>query len=285
MAGVHGNEPAGIRALERVMGQLNRDKAGLRGRVVALRGNLKALAQRERFLSQDLNRMWTDHRIFTARHKAPAQRHAEEQELLALLDILGELDRSQHHPKVLIDLHTTSAPGGHFSVVEKDPLSLQLADSMQAPVIMGLTRALIGTTATYCVEQGWSGLAFEAGQHHDPRATEDHAAAIWTVLSEMGMLTGGYAAEARQQQQHLRRVNQGLPGFVEVVYRHAIHQRDGFRMQPGYINFQAISAGEVLAKDQRGPIVAPFDGLMLMPLYQPRGADGFFLIQPVREEV
>jgi succinylglutamate desuccinylase len=38
-----------------------------------------------------------------------------------------------------------------------------------------------------------------------------------------------------------------------------------------------VAAGTLLARDDGGEIRAPFDGLLLMPLYQAQGSDGFFL--------
>ena len=52
-------------------------------------------------------------------------------------------------------------------------------------------------------------------------------------------------------------------------------------MVEGYKNFQKVEEGEVLAQDKSGKIVAPEDALVLMPLYQQQGEDGFFLIKEV----
>lgn len=282
VGGIHGNEPAGIRALERVFARLERDQPELKGRFVGLRGNLQALRFRERYLERDLNRLWTEAHIQLTRERQRRARTLcpEDRELLALLEVLGHWDQTSFHPKILIDLHTTSAPGGRFSVVEDDPRSLQLASALHAPVIMGLTKALIGTTASYCVDRGWHGLAFEAGQHHDPRAIDDHVAAIWTILQALEALPPELQAHAETCSVHLQAEAQHLPDLVEVVYRHVIAAQDGFRMRPGYINFQPVEAGEHLADDRQGPILAPFNGLILMPLYQSQGADGFFIVQP-----
>lgn len=282
VGGIHGNEPAGVKALERVFARLQRDQPELKGRLIGLRGNLRALGFRERYLERDLNRLWTEEHIQLTRKRQHLGRALcpEDQELLALLEVLGQGNQAPFYPKILIDLHTTSAPGGRFSVVEDDPFSLRLASALHAPVIMGLTKALIGTTASYCVDQGWHGLAFEAGQHHDPRAIDDHVAAIWTVLQALEVLPPRLQAHAEACSVHLRAEAQHLPDLVEVVYRHVIAVKDGFRMRPGYVNFQPVEAGEHLADDGQGPILAPFNGLILMPLYQPQGADGFFIVQP-----
>lgn len=63
---------------------------------------------------------------------------------------------------------------------------------------------------------------------------------------------------------------------------HAIKKGDNFVMQPGYKNFQPVKKGEILATDKNGAISAQEDGLILMPLYQKQGNDGFFLVKMVR---
>ncbi len=286
MAGIHGNEPAGIRAVERVVKVLGSTLPSLRGRIVGLRGNLKALSLGERFIHRDLNRLWTSESIRHIRNLDPQILDTEQRELSELLDELRRLDQAHPGPKVMIDLHTTSAPGGKFSVVEEDDLSIDLALALQAPVIRGLTKALMGTTASYCVAQGWSGLAFEAGQHHDPRAVDEHEAAIWVLLQRLGLIEGqtNWEIKAEQALLHLRDDSLGLPRQVAVRYRHVVQTSDRFRMRPGYVNFQPVHQGEWLADDQSGRILAPTEGLILMPLYQPQGADGFFIIQPLSEE-
>ncbi|MGH9464693.1 MAG: hypothetical protein ACRD0X_03540, partial [Thermoanaerobaculia bacterium] len=55
VAGVHGNEPAGIVATERVFARLALGPA-LQGRLLGLAGNLGALAAGRRYLLEDLNR-------------------------------------------------------------------------------------------------------------------------------------------------------------------------------------------------------------------------------------
>lgn len=54
-------------------------------------------------------------------------------------------------------------------------------------------------------------------------------------------------------------------------------------MQEGYDNFQRIKAGELLAFNDKGPIVSPYDGHVFMPLYQEEGEDGFFIVRPMEE--
>ena len=52
-------------------------------------------------------------------------------------------------------------------------------------------------------------------------------------------------------------------------------------MRPDYKNFQRIKKGEKLAFDDSEEVSSPDDGLILMPLYQKRGEDGFFLVKEI----
>ena len=51
-------------------------------------------------------------------------------------------------------------------------------------------------------------------------------------------------------------------------------------MEPGFANIQSIAAGTLLARDRGGEIRAHEDCLVVMPLYQGQGDDGFFLGRP-----
>jgi succinylglutamate desuccinylase len=62
---------------------------------------------------------------------------------------------------------------------------------------------------------------------------------------------------------------------------HTINEGDDFQMQPNYKNFQKVTKDELLAFDKNGEIRAQSDGLILMPLYQKRGDDGFFLVRRI----
>ena len=74
----------------------------------------------------------------------------------------------------------------------------------------------------------------------------------------------------------LRQRRGDLPPYLEVVSRHAITEEDAFRMEPGFKNLNVASEGQLLARDARGEIRAPADGVVILPLYQGLGSDGFF---------
>ena len=47
-------------------------------------------------------------------------------------------------------------------------------------------------------------------------------------------------------------------------------------MEPGFVNIHRTAEGTLLAREQDAEIRAPFDGYVLLPLYQKQGEDGFF---------
>ena len=59
-AGIHGNEPAGIFALNHVVRELKLQQSPIQGQFYAIAGNLGALQQKVRFQEKDLNRIWSN---------------------------------------------------------------------------------------------------------------------------------------------------------------------------------------------------------------------------------
>jgi hypothetical protein len=83
------------------------------------------------------------------------------------------------------------------------------------------------------------------------------------------------------ERERLRRATEGVPGILEVTYRHAIVPQDRFQMRPGFRSFECVRSGQVIADDAAGRVAVPSDGFLLMPLYQKLGNDGFFVARPV----
>jgi succinylglutamate desuccinylase len=122
---------------------------------------------------------------------------------------------------------------------------------------------------------------FEAGQHDDPQAAERAEAAVWLALEITGVLAAGSRPEVAAARRRLARESRRLPQLVEVRYRHGITHEDHFRMIPGFSTFQPVEQGQAVAVDREGDVRAPHPGLLLMPLYQSQGDDGFFIVRPV----
>lgn len=284
IAQMHGNEPAGTKAMKAVL-DLLRDKLAksedfeIHGKIVGLIGNIPASQAGVRFLAEDLNRMWIQERILqlkTPHYPAP---NPEEQEMLALeAAIVQEIEA--YHPEELfiLDLHTTTAHGGTFSIPVVKHTSQRVAKSLHSPIIQGLSNSLRGTLMEYATTHNpWgietSCVAFEAGQHESPQAVSHAISAIINALLELQIINQSPFSNKQQGEN-----GENHPLNSKIVYRHRLREEDNFVMNPGYRNFMPIKRGEELARDKNGPIYAAYSGYILMPLYQKQGEDGFFIV-------
>ncbi len=287
IGGMHGNEKAGVKAIETLLKMLQQEEQAnpdfiFSGQFVGLRGNLQALAQGERYIQKDLNRQFTPDNINRVYHTPYTDLTYEDVELKQLLHTIEQLIQ-QHQPKrlVVLDLHTTSSSGGIFSVVTDELRSLQIAVQLHAPVITGMLNGLNGTSLHYfnslALPLEVAAFAFEAGQHEDPLSVDRSIAAMVNCLKSIGCVPRNVVESKHDDL--LKNYARNLPKVVEFCYVHPILPDDDFQMKPNYHNFQPVHKGEVLAKDKHGDILAQEDGLVLMPLYQSRGEDGFFIVK------
>jgi succinylglutamate desuccinylase len=279
IAGLHGNEPAGVEAARSVLERLAPRAGAMRGDVVALAGNRRALAAGCRFVERDLNRAWTDERLHGLRAAGRGRETAEDQEQVELLDAIEEAVEAARGPVYVLDLHTTSGTGGAFTTFGDTLPNRMFAAHLPVPMILGIEELLEGTLLAFLGRHGLVGVAFETGQHDEPAAVERAVAGIWVQVAALGLLPGRRLREAREGRAYLRRAAGGLPRVMEMRYRHPVAPSDQFHMHPGWRNFQVVRRGQVLARDARGEVLAREGGRILMPLYQAQGEDGFFLIR------
>ena len=282
VGGIHGNEPAGVLAAERVWRRLQRRKAVLRGEVVLLRGNTRALEQRVRYIDADLNRQWTSENVRSAGLEKPdIPAVSEFREQSELLTIVSEAVSRARGEIYFLDLHTTSAQGQPFATVGDTLRNRRFALTFPLTIVLGLEEQIDGTLLEYINNLGAVTLGVEAGQHEAMTSVDHHEAVIWNAAASAGNLLRKDLPELDESRSLLRRASGGRR-VVEVRHRHAIVTTDQFKMEPGFRNFQPVRRGQVLARDRMGEIKARETGLILLPLYQPLGDDGFFLGREVK---
>ena len=285
VGGLHGNEPAGVAALEKLVAEVGARSHALSGDFVAVTGNLRALAAGRRFMSYDLNRAWTASRIGLARDRIRAANGRpaapEDVELVRLLGILDEVASRRRGPVWFLDLHTTSGGGGAFTTSADEPRNRRFAMSIPAPLVLGLNQHLEGTLTTYLDSLGYTSAVFECGQHEEAESRIRAASAVWLAIRAAGLLADGDAPEARSGYRRLETAYRRLPRILEMRYRHPVEEKDRYVTRPGFRNFQPVRAGDVIGDDRRGEVMAPKTGRILMPLYQELGEDGFFVVRDV----
>ncbi len=281
LGGMHGNEPSGVLAAQRLARRLADSPVPIHGRILALAGNLEALRRGVRYVDRDLNRMWAASELDDARAGRDGDGVHELVERRALLAAVEDAIASAGDRVVFLDLHSTSADGAPFSLIGDTLANRGIAFEYPVPVILGLEERVEGALLEYFGERGHIAIGFEAGEHTRATTVDHHEACIWMTLAAAGAVPKDdpFVAECRDR---LRAATHGLPEVVEIRHRHHVDPEDAFVMLPGFENFDAVSKGDLLAQDKEGDVRSPEDGRVLLPLYQGQGQDGFFLGREVR---
>jgi predicted deacylase len=279
IGGVHGNEPAGVLALNRILASLAPERDRLDGCLIALTGNRQALAEGRRFIDRDLNRIWRRSELRRVRESASVEA-VEDREMRELDREIGKALGEAGESTYLLDIHTTSGPGPAFVVYEDTLVNRAFALEFPVTLVLGIEEELAGTLTTRFAARGVTTVGFEAGQHGEEAAVDRAEAAIWIALEAAGIIRRK-RPETERARRRFETEREDVPHVVEVRYRHPTIAGDGFRMEPGFVSFQTIERGALLAADDGGAIRAPESGRILMPLYQSQGEDGFFIVRPI----
>ena len=287
IGGIHGNEPAGIFAIEELLEMIRLEpqknsRFQFSGNLVGLRGNLQALKNQERYLDGDLNRRFTNEKVQQILRVDKSELKDEDFEMREIIDAVHYYV-GYYKPKklVILDLHTTSSEGGIFSITSEEAASEKIALGMYAPVVRGILKGINGSTIHYFntknIGVDTSTVVFEGGQHENPMAVKYTISGIINCLRSIGCVQP-VDVEARHDNM-LKDRCVGFPKMTKLIYKHGIKPEDHFKMKSGYVSFQEVSKGEVLATDIQGDVHCPYDGRILMPLYQKQGQEGFFLVK------
>ncbi|MFY0653219.1 MAG: succinylglutamate desuccinylase/aspartoacylase family protein [Cyclobacteriaceae bacterium] len=280
IAALHGNETHGIDAFRHIYQSLVDHKIKIKGKIVGILGNMQAIEQEERFIDYDLNRSWKEDYLKILVNSSQYY-HAEDSEMMALRDVISDYEEGEYSAKVMVDLHGTSSDNGNFIVVPEDEGSHPVIQALHLPVVIDLDKYLEGTLLGYYHARGFVSFAFEGGLIGSEEAKDLHVSGIWEILDAAGVISHHDHHDLDHYEKKLKSISKDLPKVVKAFHRHWVDVEDNFKMKPGYRNFQKLQKGEELAKDKYGPIYAPQDGMIFMPLYQDAGNDGFFIVKEV----
>ncbi|MEX0721179.1 MAG: succinylglutamate desuccinylase/aspartoacylase family protein [Balneolaceae bacterium] len=282
MAAIHGNEPSGIGAVCRVLKKIEKSEAHFKGRFIGLIGNMEALEKRQRYIDEDMNRIWSTSILDKIRRTpTPDLQTTERKEIKKLLEIIDPITSNDeaNHPLIFADLHTFSSESGIFALTSRREENIELMVPLGVPLVFGIEHALQGTVSKYIQDSGEIGFSFEAGQHFSSQSENNASAGLLCLLVAAGCIQASKIEDFTHYYDYLKNQTESLPRKVEYVYKHIIEPGDDFKMRLGFKNFDAVKKGDWLATDQHGKVSAQQDGYILMPLYQQQGEDGFFIVQ------
>ena len=276
-AGIHGNEKSGIKALREELKPFTPDN--LSGTIYAISGNLRALDKNQRYLDEDLNRLWTKDRIKAIQSKDHL--NTEEEELLGLLRLLMRILETSTPPFYFIDLHTTSSKSLPFITINDAIINRRFSKQFPVPIVLGIEEYLEGALLSYINQLGYVSIGFESGQHDDIQALRNHVAFINLTLVFTGIVKEYNTDKFKAYYNQLKNAGQYHSCFFEIIDLYRIDRNDEFKMCNGFDSFQAIRKGEQLATHKQRIITSQYNARIFMPLYQKKGSEGFFVIKGI----
>jgi succinylglutamate desuccinylase len=275
IGGIHGNEPNGPRAIKAFVNMLEAQQPLITGTFLGLMGNIRASNANQRYIDKDLNRCFVPGYVTAA--NADLLGH-EAGELRQLAQILHRV-KQDFEDVCFVDCHTTSAQTIPYISVNAHPPSIQLANRFPLNNVIGLQQSIPGCFTEYGNALDFRGFTFEAGQHQSAAAYSNQVAMLWLLLVYAGALSKHDLKTFRHYEKLLGVETPTHRRSFRLLSHYRIKDGEDFVMRPGFRNFDHVRAHAHLADNRYGPIFAPADGYVLMPLYQKQGNDGFFLLE------
>ncbi len=218
-AGIHGNEPSGVYALQRVFEILEAEKPTIQGKVMGVVGNKEALKRQVRFIDEDLNRTWTAENIASA-----AKDSKEKKEMFEIIDILNEYPKNAFTKRYFLDCHTTSAASEPYISVQNVNDNDTWAHKFPTYIIRGFSDIVEGCIDHYKSRIGMTGFVFEGGQHDSPESIEHHEGIIWLALQHACGLNLDALKNYPEAAVTLENKRKNQKTF-EIDYRHEIKKK------------------------------------------------------------
>ncbi len=233
LAGVHGDEVCGLRALEQVLPNLSIE----RGTLFIGYGNPAAIRVNRRFTEANLNRLFKPGDELSRADKASY-------EYGRMLVVKRYLDMSG----ALLDIHASFTPGGRpFVICENNGLSI--ADRLPFDLVVGgFDKVEPGGTDYYMNRIGKIGICAECGYLEDPASTERAVKSIFSFLYARGHVSG--KTDARSQER------------LVMYYLHRT-RTDRFRLARRFNDFDGLARGEIIGMDGAEAVSSPKESVIL----------------------
>ncbi|MEO9870712.1 succinylglutamate desuccinylase/aspartoacylase family protein [Ekhidna sp.] len=280
MGGIHGNEPAGVFALNRFIESMRHLRDAMYGNIICLTGNLGALREGIRFHDEDLNRVWTRERMASLSQSNGIGSNNEVNEQREIFSIIQHVLDTHSGPFYFFDLHTTSSETIPFLTVNDSLLNRDFTIQYPLHIILGIEEYLDGPILSYINELGYVAFGFEAGQHDDMSSIENNMAFCYLSAVFTGLINKDLV-DYHHYHDMLAKTSGDVQSIYEIHFRYLIKTGELFTMETGFFNFQKVYKNQLVAKSDGKEVRAKNDGRIFMPLYQAQGSDGFFTIKKI----
>lgn len=245
-AGVHGNELAGVYALQKLLPTLK----PTRGKLYIAFANPEAIKANVRMLNKNLNR------CFVPDNKGDSPENIRARELMKVLDKCD----------AMLDLHMFYDDEGEpFVICESNALDIAIKFDVKI-ISTNWSIAEPGATDGYMFAQGKIGLCVECGPISKPKEYTDFAVkTIYQFLSYFDMSPKKVAFSKATKR-------------VVMADKSIYKSSSRFKLKSGYKNFDRLSDGEVIAEDTNQKYLAQENECIIFPHYAARIGEEAYII-------
>lgn len=261
---VHGNEPAGRLAIEKIKELVENKNWHIDGDVYGLIGNPLAIKSNERFVEENLNRAF-------GRAEIPGSyEEKRSEEITAWFKELA----AQYTEMYLLDLHSVSLGNTRIAIYNVENKRAEKWAREVSPIPFFLAEreeVLPGSLMGAFEKLGGTGIAVECGNHSSEEGATVALEHIERALESLGMLTERKVSFKGTVQY------EGTPRTYELTA--PIKPHAGFVWDLPVASELFVAKGTQFAHDDLGTHVAPEDCYIIMPskVPQPEDFDAGFL--------
>lgn len=236
LAGVHGNEPCGVKAIEKLLPKLKIK----RGKVIFLLGNPDALDENVRFIEQNLNRMFAEsNRDYTSKEKGSYEYKRAKFIKMFLKDA-----------SALLDIHSTRNECIPFVFAEKNAFNIVKYFPKEVKrIVSNINELEPGGTDGYMLESGKIGICVECGQHQSKKAEKVALKSIIAFLECRGHIDG-----------HRKKTSKKECITMRSIY---ITKTNSFKLSKKFTDFEEIRKGQLIGMDGTKEIRSSKDCLIV----------------------
>lgn len=246
-AGVHGNERAGIYALQELIPKLKLTK----GTLCLAFANPPAIEANVRFINKNLNRR------FFAGNDGKGYEDTRARELMTILDKCD----------ALLDLHMFYSDGNvePFAICEEP--SIKVAGAFDLPLIAtNFTNVEKGGSDGYMFLRGKVGICVECGPISQSSELKDYAIkTVYQFLQYYNMIQPQTALSDKPKK------------ILKALYA-VKKDTETIALEPGFKNFDSLTEGQLIATDGQKQYVAKKNECILFPHYSARVGEELYII-------
>jgi len=272
---IHGNERAGLVALQSFFEHIENFSDHIQGNIYAIFGNQEAYLREYRFIDKDLNRIWTKSHL---QESTKRDNVAEYHEMTEIYNVLYGILNTAKSDVYCIDLHTTSGPTKPFIIMNDALSNRAFVRNLGYPVIFNVESFIEGSLLNLLNDLGHVSMAFEGGEHYSQDSVKEIKVFCYKALYHTGMVSAEVLLEMGISVKYFK---SKAARYFEMIFRQDLKPNDRFEMLGNYLNFQKLKKGDRIAKLNERSIIAPKSFQIFMPLYQSKGEDGFFYVQRI----